>query len=37
MSEPGLCSFHGGLCIEWPVMEYGYVDGGRVGLGKLPL
>ena len=37
MSEPGLCNLHGGLCIEWPVMEYGYIDGGRVGLGKLPL
>ena len=23
-------------CIGWPVMEYGYIDCGQVGLGKLP-
>ena len=38
LSEPGLCSMHGGLDIGWSVMEYGYVDsyihGGQVGLGK---
>ena len=36
LSEPGLCSLHGGLHIEWFVTQYRYVDADQVGLGKQP-
>ena len=32
MRKPGLCSLQQSVCIGWPVMQYGNVDGGIVEL-----